>query len=101
MDLQALYLAPARQRRSQSLPGPVLMSDRDHATALGQDTDTDWRAPPARAVRLHASCMALLFVAVAIAAVAIPIVAADRWGLGMKLGAATLWLALAAAGGTY
>ena len=77
------------------------MSDRDDANALGQDTDTDWRAPPARAVRLHASCMALLFVAVAIAAVAIPILAADRWGLGMKLGAATLWLALAAAGGTY
>ena len=75
------------------------MSESDHANAPGQPTD--WRAPPARAVRLHASCLALLFAAIAATAVAIPVVAADRWGLGMKLGAAALWLAVAAMAGAY
>lgn len=60
-----------------------------------------WHAPPARAVRLHVASMALLFVVIAIAAVAIPMVAADRWGLGVKLGAAALWLVLAATVGGY
>lgn len=75
------------------------MSDRHDANA--PDPATGWHAPPARAVRLHASCMALLFAAIATAAVAIPIVATDRWGLGMKLGAAALWLALATMAGAY
>lgn len=61
----------------------------------------DWHAPPPRAVRLHAGTMALLFAAIAVAAVAIPMVAADRWGLGMKIGAAGLWLVLAGAAGAW
>ncbi len=60
-----------------------------------------WHAPPPRAVRLHVLTMAGLFAVIAMAAVAIPIVAADRWGLGIKLGAAALWVVLAAAIGSW
>ena len=50
--------------------------------------DDAWHAPPPRAVRLHALSSAGLFAAIAIAALAAPMLAADDWSL-LRKGAST------------
>ena len=76
----------------------------DHVASLANPDSiaaNAWHAPPVRAVRLHVLTTAGLSGVIAIAAVAIPIVAADRWSLGIKLGAAALLLAVAVAIGGW
>ena len=70
------------------------MSDVTDANTPKQSTD--WHAPPARAVRLHATTTALWFAAIPLLAFAIPLIAADgqhrlrmlAWYLGVTVVAA-------------
>ncbi len=49
------------------------------------DATHDWHPPPARAVRLHAAVIALLFGVIALAAMVVPMLAIDRLGPATKL----------------
>lgn len=60
----------------------------------------DWRAPPARAVRLHAGFLAAIFALCAIGAVAGPLAAADGLG-GMRIGLGGLALVLGGGFGAW
>ena len=69
------------------------MSDADDLHATGHATD--WHAPPARAVRLHAATTAIWFGAIPLLAFAIPLYAADgpefprrlAWSMGATMAA--------------
>ena len=61
----------------------------------------DWRAPPARAVRLHAGFLAAIFALCAIGAVAGPLAAADAFSSGSRIGFASLALVLGGGFGAW
>ncbi len=60
-----------------------------------------WHAPPARAVRLHAVMMSLLFAVISIGPSAGPLFAADGITLAKKIGIVLCVVALAGAFGAY
>lgn len=60
-----------------------------------------WHAPPSRAVRLHAGCMALLFLVIASVSMVVPLIAADRLTLLQRVAGAILAILLSAAVGAY
>lgn len=62
---------------------------------------TDWHAPPARAVRLHAAFLAAIFALCTVGAVAGPLVAADELSGGLRIGFATLALVLGGGFGAW
>lgn len=67
----------------------------------GLDVPADWHPPPSRAVRLHATAIALLFAVIAMGAMVVPMLAIDRLGLAWKLASGLAVLAVATALGTY
>ena len=85
---------------------PTLTST-DPDTAPAQDASasvaalSDWHAPPARAVRLHAGTTALWFGLLPLLGLAVPIYVADSLGLLQKIAAVAALVLLAAAIGAY
>ncbi len=69
--------------------------------AQGIDVPADWHPPPPRAVRLHATALALLFAAIALGVMVAPMLAIHRLGLAGKLASGLAVLAVAIALGTY
>ena len=67
----------------------------------GKTTPRDWCPPPARAVRLHAGCLALLFAGIALVAQVIPLLAWDRGEPWQRLALAALLILLAGALGAF
>jgi membrane protein YdbS with pleckstrin-like domain len=65
------------------------------------DTSQEWHPPPARAVRLHAGCLALLFAGIALLAQIIPLLAWDRGEPWQRLALAAVMLLLAGALGAF
>jgi len=67
----------------------------------GATRDDGWHAPPPRAVKLHAGSMALLFLAIASASLAAPLLASDSLTVVHKLAAMVVAIVLVGGTGTY
>lgn len=65
------------------------------------DAPEGWHPPPARAVRLHAAAIAVLFSVVVLTAMAAPLLASDTLGLATRMGIGLSALLVAAVLGAY
>jgi membrane protein YdbS with pleckstrin-like domain len=82
-------------------PGTLADITADAGYPATAATDDGWHAPPRRAVRLHAGCLALLFVAISVASLLVPLIATDRLTLLQKAAAVIVALLLVAGAGAY
>jgi len=82
-------------------PGTLADITADAGYPATTATDDGWHAPPSRAVRLHAGCMALLFLVIASVSMVVPLIAADRLALLQRVAGAILAILLSAVVGAY
>src|SRR6478672_9960287 len=92
-------------RRTRTLTSTELDAVADSAATVparsAAGAGDGWHAPPSRAVRLHAGCMALLFLVIASVSMVVPLIAADRLALLQRVAGAILAILLSAVVGAY